>query len=244
MTHAVALTGQWEGLRAFPRASRPPSTEFTRKRLQLGLERLEGVYERMAARAALLQQGMERLNGLRSGMIDQLDAIEGDPDFEPSLGGQELRHNESQVASARLAPLDGGAWGDLEEDSDFEPSLCGVSANWNPHSESSDRESDLSWGAEYAMSDQTRLTVSVEGDDHEDKEPSLSAVIMLHAGDQSGARWIGGGDERDLEFQCEDEGAPSGDDEASLCGVGFGAEHQSGPRVRDAYDREIEYGAS
>lgn len=82
MTYAVALTGQWEGLRAFPRASRPPTTEYTRRRLQIGLERIEGLYERMAARAALLQQGMERLNGLRSGMIDQLDAIDGDPDFE------------------------------------------------------------------------------------------------------------------------------------------------------------------
>jgi len=164
----------------------------------------------MAARAALLQQGMERLNGLRSGMIDQLDAIEGDPDFEPSLGGQELRHNESQVASACLAPLDGDARGDLEEDSDDEPSLCGVSANWNPHSESSDRESDLSWGADYAMADQTRLRASVEGDDHEDMEPSL-VTLMTTPLDQSGSRWIGSFDARDLEDDA--------DDEPSLCGV-------------------------
>lgn len=79
MTDAIALTGQWEGLRAFPRAPRTPDH---RKRLENGLERLGGLYEQMAARAALLAAGMERLNGLRAGMIDQLDAIDGDTDLE------------------------------------------------------------------------------------------------------------------------------------------------------------------
>ena len=90
MTHAIALTGQWEGLRAFPRTLRTPDH---RKRLENGLERLGGLYEQMAARAAMLQAGLERLNGLRAGMIDQLDALDGDADLEadgsdePSLGG-------------------------------------------------------------------------------------------------------------------------------------------------------------
>lgn len=115
MTHVVALNGQWEGLRAVPRTLRTPDH---RRRLEEGLERLGGLFEQMAHRSALLAAGMERLNGLRAGMIDQLDAIDGDPDLEPSL----CHH---------------GAWSgdyidDLEEDrSDYEPdaddeaSLCG-----------------------------------------------------------------------------------------------------------------------
>lgn len=176
MTHAVALMGQWEGLRAFPRASRPPSTEFTRRRLQLGLERLEGLYERMAARASLLQQGMDRLNGLRSGMIDQLDAIDPDPDLEPSLG----------------ISWDGGWSSDDREadDAEREPSLCGVTASWNPYSDTSDLESDLSWGGEWAMTDQRRLFTAPEGDEHEDREPSLTKLDR-DGGTQSGLAWIG-----------------------------------------------------
>lgn len=91
MTHAVALTGQWEGLRAIPRTLRTPDH---RKRLEDGLERLGGLFEQMAFRAALLAAGMDRLNGLRASMIDQLDALdaptedmEPDADLEPSLCG-------------------------------------------------------------------------------------------------------------------------------------------------------------
>ena len=79
MTHAVALTGQWSGLRAVPRTLR---THDHRRRLETGLERLGGLYEAMSQRATLLATGMERLNSLRAGMIDQLDAIDGDADFE------------------------------------------------------------------------------------------------------------------------------------------------------------------
>lgn len=90
MTHAIALTGQWEGLRAFPRANRAPDH---RKRLESGLDRLGGLYEQMAARAAMLQAGMERLNSLRASLIDELDATDTDADLEadgcdePSLCG-------------------------------------------------------------------------------------------------------------------------------------------------------------
>lgn len=91
MTHAVALTGQWEGLRAIPRTLRTPDH---RKRLEDGLERLGGLFEQMAFRAALLTAGMDRLNGLRASMIDQLDALDApaedlEPvgDDEPSLCG-------------------------------------------------------------------------------------------------------------------------------------------------------------
>lgn len=199
MTHAVALTGQWEGLRAFPRASRPPSTEFTRRRLQLGLERLEGLYERMAARASLLQQGMERLNGLRSGMIDQLDAIDGDPDFEPSLG---VYWDGGWASDDRERdPCDLG-----EPDDDAEPSLCGVTVSLTAAMNQSDKEADLSWGGEYASTDQRYLYAAVEGDDNEDREPSL-VMLDRHGGDQTGYRWVGAAssDDREADEQAEGE---------------------------------------
>lgn len=225
MTQAIALTGQWEGLRAFPRAKR--ASEH-RKRLESGLDRLGGLYERMAQRAELLQSGMDRLNGLRAEMIQALDAAEPDADLEPSLG----------------VSWDGGWVSDDREadDAEREPSLCGVTASWNPYGDTGDRESDLSWGADNASANQTRLAESIEGEDHEDCEPSLSAVIMCHAGDQTGWRWINGGDDRDLEQQCEDEGAFDGDAdnsdrEASLCGIEFGAPRPAeGAQVRDLYD--------
>lgn len=233
MTHAVALTGQWEGLRAFPRAQRTPDN---RTRLESGLDRLGGLYERMAARAAMLQAGMDRLNGLRYELIQALDASEPDADLEPSLG---VHWDGGWVSDDREA-----------DDAEKEPSLCGVTANWNPYGDTGDRESDLSWGGDYAGANQMWLTASVEGDDHEDREPSLSAVIMCHAGDQTGYRWIGGGNDRDLEQQCEDEGAfdedaDNSDREASLCGVEFGAPRPAGPGllVRDLYalyDFEVE----
>ena len=117
MTHAVALTGQWSGLRAVPRTLR---THDHRKRLETGLERLGGLYEAMAYRAALLNTGMERLNGLRAGMINQLDAIDGDPDFED--GGD----------------LEDG--GDAEPDSDAEPDHEDEGAQCDDEGHDSDTE--------------------------------------------------------------------------------------------------------
>lgn len=82
MTHVIALDGQWEGLRAIPRTLRTPDH---RKRLEDGLERIAGLYDAMATRAAMLTAGMARLDGLAAGMISQLDAIDGDADFEPYI---------------------------------------------------------------------------------------------------------------------------------------------------------------
>jgi len=121
MTHAIALSGPWEGLRALPRTLRTP---YHRRRLELGLERIDGLYEQMAARAALLKAGLSRLDGLRAGMIDQLDAIDGDADFEPSLGASELRATESQAFSAATMPLNGGGWTDAEDECEDEGAAC------------------------------------------------------------------------------------------------------------------------
>ena len=108
MNTAYALDGPWTGLRAIPRHLRSPDH---RKRLESGLEALGGLYEQMARRAALLASGMDRIDGLRAGMIDQLDAIDGDADFEPSICGDDREAD---------------AGDDPEPDDGLEPSLCGV----------------------------------------------------------------------------------------------------------------------
>lgn len=159
MTHAIALSGHWSGLRAIPRTLATPDH---RRRLETGLERLSSLYETMSARAALLAQGMDRLDGLRSGMIDQLDAID--------------------VATI-----------DMEPSADFEPSLCGV------------RVGGAFMGSDDDLED--------SADDH--GEPSLSASLQCYPGDQSGARWIGGGDDHDLEGE-HDGCEPDQDDEHTL----------------------------
>lgn len=135
MAHVVALNGQWEGLRAIPRTLRTPDHK---KRLEDGLERLGGLFEQMAHRAAMLAAGMDRLNGLRASMIDQLDAIDADPDLEPSLAHPEVGHWLSQAHSSTTLPLGDAEWTDLEEacedegaveeddDREREANLCGV----------------------------------------------------------------------------------------------------------------------
>ena len=121
MTHIIALDGQWEGLRAFPRTLRTPDH---RKRLEAALDRLGGLYEQMATRAALLTAGMDRVDGLRAGMIDQLDAMDGDADLEPTLchpgawGSDHLDGIEDDRSD--FEPDSDG-----EPDNDEEPSLCG-----------------------------------------------------------------------------------------------------------------------
>lgn len=222
MTHAVALTGQWEGLRAFPRAPRTPEH---RKRLEAGLERLGGLYEQMAVRATLLQAGLERLNCLRATMIEELDASETDADLEPS------------ICHPGALPSGSDQLDDLEDDrSDYEPSLCGLGCNFVIGGLGDDLEEQCE--DEGGQCDDEGAEDSDREPDN-DGEPSLSAVLMTSAGDQSGLRWLGSFEDRDVEYQCEDEGAVSGDDEASLCGIGFGAPRSTGLRVRDLYEQEI-----
>lgn len=137
MTHAIALNGQWDGLRAFPRAAR---THSHRKRLESGLERLGGLYEQMAARAAMLNAGLERLNGLRASLIDQLDASDTDADLEadgsdePSLCG--LGMNLAAIA------LD-----DLEDQCEDEGGQCeDEGADESDTSADDHGEPSLGWG--------------------------------------------------------------------------------------------------
>lgn len=212
MTHVIALDGQWEGLRAIPRTLRTPDH---RKRLEDGLERIAGLYDAMATRAAMLTAGMARLDGLAAGMISQLDAIDGDADFEPyipSPGGDDREFDTCDLG---------------EPDVDSEPSLCGVTVSVTAAmTDQTDREADLSWGGEYATTDQTNLTSSLEGDSTEDLEPSLS-TLQRGPDDQCGSRWLGS--------LATDDREESADDEPSLCGVSFGHGHPSDAEATGSY---------
>lgn len=86
----------------------------------------------------------QQLTKLIARLIDTLDQIDGDPDFEPSLGLSELQPYESQAHAAKLAPIGGPEWTDLEEacedegafdgdndTSDDEASLCGITFGAN-----------------------------------------------------------------------------------------------------------------
>lgn len=191
MTQAIALTGRWEGLRAVPRNH--PAPEH-RKRLETALERLGGLYEGMAARAALLQTGMDRLNSLRAGLIDQLDDVTPDADFEdggddePSLG----------------AMWDRGRWSSDDREREDEHD-----------------EEDLSWGGEDATTDQRLIETSAptilagmnigrEGDGDVDREPSL-AKLDRDGGSQVGAGWVGQGPSDDREADAIDDFEPEGE---------------------------------
>ena len=121
MTHIIALDGHWEGPRAFPRTLRTPDH---RKRLEAALDRLGGLYEQMATRAALLSAGMERVDGLRAGMIEQLDAMDGDADLEPNGDDEPTLCHPGAMGSDHLDGLEDDR-SDLEPDNDDEPSLCG-----------------------------------------------------------------------------------------------------------------------
>lgn len=159
MTHAVALTGQWEGLRAIPRTLRTPDH---RKRLEDGLERLGGLFEQMAFRAALLAAGMDRLNGLRASMIDQLDALdaptedmEPDADLEPSLCHPGAMGSDPVEDLEQDSEDEGAQCDDEGFDSDSEASLCGITfgAPFGAH----DHEAPAIYGL-----DQTRPPVVVD----------------------------------------------------------------------------------
>lgn len=176
MTHAIALTGQWEGLRAFPRATRTPDH---RKRLENGLERLGGLYEQMAARAAMLHAGLERLNGLRAALIEELDASDTDADLEadgtdePSLCGLGMN-----LAAAALD--------DLEDQCEDEGGQCEDEGADETDDEFADLEPSLVTLMTTAA-DQcgTRWTGNFDAHDLEDSsddEPSLCGVSMTIAG--------------------------------------------------------------
>lgn len=193
MTQAIALTGQWEGLRAFPRASRPPSTEYHRRRLHIALDRVEGLYESMAARAALLAAGMERLNGLRAGMIDQLDFIDGDADLEPSLGGSELRAHECQSFAAATMPLDCGVFVDLEDDCEDEGGQCDDEGADESDDDGADTEPSLSilmtTAADQSGSRWTGGCDTLDREDDGDAEPPYGGIHMWSAGvEEAGVR--------------------------------------------------------
>lgn len=148
MTNAVALTGQWEGLRAVPRTLRTPDH---RKRLEDGLERLGGLFEQMAFRAALLAAGMDRLNGLRASMIDQLDALdaptedmEPDADLEPSLCHPGAMGSDPVEDLEQDSEDEGAQCDDEGFDSDSEANLCGVTfgAPFGSHDGENERTAD------------------------------------------------------------------------------------------------------
>lgn len=173
MTTAIALTGQWDGLRAFPRALR---TDDHRRRLENGLERLSGLYEAMSIRAALLAAGMERLNGLRAGMIDQLDAIDA-----PEIDLEPTGDDEPSLCGVRC----GGpfmASDDLEDSAD------------------DNGEPSLGWGWTI---NQERLH-SADGDledDHDGREPDSDdeAEPDSEADDTGACAWADAGDQTTLE---------------------------------------------
>lgn len=214
MTTAIALHGQWEGLRAFPRGFR---TLDHRHRVQAALERLERLRDEMHARADALIAGARRAEGLAAGMIDQLDAIDGDSDVEPdgsdelylsavegviTIGGTAYVLSQERVAA--WEPF--GGEDREEEDEHDEASLCGVT--FGP-GDALDPETDLSWGGEYEGTDQRDLRTAPEGDADPDREPSLT-TLDRHGGDQCGGRWIAGVTSDDREADTEDGDAEAG----------------------------------
>lgn len=85
----------------------------------------------------------QQLTRLISRLIDTLDAIDGDPDFEPSLGFAELQRHESQAQAAKLAPIGGPEWTDLEEDSEDEGGQCDDEGAVEQDNDTSDYEASL-----------------------------------------------------------------------------------------------------
>jgi hypothetical protein len=96
--------------------------------------------EAQRRRHAALQQALERLENLRSCLIDRLDEMEGDADLEPSLGSNVLmdqtRWAEGSPALMVYAELEeqcedeGGACEDEGADSDREPDHEHEACHW------------------------------------------------------------------------------------------------------------------
>lgn len=83
MTTAIALTGQWAGLRAFPRGFRTPDT---RQRMEAAVERLQDHRERFLRHVTRAEAAIRRIDVICADAIARLDLIDGDADLEPSLG--------------------------------------------------------------------------------------------------------------------------------------------------------------
>jgi hypothetical protein len=85
----------------------------------------------------------EQLTKLIARLIDTLDEIDGDPDLEPALGLSELRPYESQAHAAKLAPIGGPEWTDLEEACEDEGAQCDDEGAVEQDNDTSDYEASL-----------------------------------------------------------------------------------------------------
>ncbi|MFC5371387.1 hypothetical protein ACFPIF_02410 [Brevundimonas faecalis] len=85
----------------------------------------------------------QQLTKLITRLIDTLDQIDGDPDFEPSLGLSELQPYESQAHAAKLAPIGGPEGTDLEEACEDEGAQCDDEGAIEQDNDTSDYEASL-----------------------------------------------------------------------------------------------------
>lgn len=114
MTTAIALTGQWEGLRAFPTGFR---TRDCRERMEAALERLQQHRERLLRHARRIDAALARIDGVSFTVIARLDEADGDPDSEDGADDEPSLSFPSAVdqdTAIRLEPLGCPAWVDLE----------------------------------------------------------------------------------------------------------------------------------
>ena len=79
MTTAIALSGPWTGLRAYPRGFRTPDS---RQRMEAALERLQHHRERFDRHINRAQAAIEHIDRLCDDAIARLDASDPDADFE------------------------------------------------------------------------------------------------------------------------------------------------------------------
>lgn len=89
MTTMYALDRPWTGLAAL---GQPRRATTSPERLKAALNRLGDLHDELCLRIDLLMRAADRCNGLRSALIDQLDALDADEaecepvgDDEPSL---------------------------------------------------------------------------------------------------------------------------------------------------------------
>ena len=89
MTTMYALDGPWTGLTAL---GQPRHAITSPERLRAALDRIGDLHDELCLRIDLLMRAADRCNGLRSALIDQLDALDADEaecepvgDDEPSL---------------------------------------------------------------------------------------------------------------------------------------------------------------
>lgn len=173
-------------------------------------------------RAIALAQGLARLERLREEMaakaIAELDALTGDPDFEPVNGAGEVQSLRRGPGLDQRHWADGGDQGEREPEEDAEPSLGSVGAEyagfdqsrWGTGStedlegEHDGREPSEDYEHPLGRSENLDQTRQEYGED--DREPSLGAsagVDQSNWGDRDSSDFPFS----DLEAQCEDEGA-------------------------------------